>query len=48
MSALLHLSQHLFYNIILTAAVIALLWLLIYLIGTELAQHVPVQIIAPA
>jgi len=47
MSAVIHLSHHFFYNIILTAAVIALLWVLIYLIGTELARHVPVEIITP-
>lgn len=47
MSAVIHLSHHLFYNVLLTAAVIALLWLLIYLIGAELARYAPVDMIAP-
>jgi hypothetical protein len=47
MSALLHLSHHLFFNLLLTAAVLALLWLLVYVISTEVAWRVPVQIIAP-
>ncbi len=47
MSAVIHLSHHVLYNIILTAAVLALLWLLVYLIGAELAQRMPVEMIAP-
>jgi hypothetical protein len=47
MSAVIHLSHHLFYNIMLTAVVIVLLWMLIYLVGTELLRHVPVDMIAP-
>ena len=47
MSAVIHLPHHLFYNILLMAAVIGLLWLLIYLVGAELAHHAPVDIIAP-
>ncbi len=47
MSAVIHLSHHIFYNIVLSAAVLALLWLLIYLIGAEIAQRVPVEMIAP-
>ena len=44
MSAVIHLSHHLFYNVLLTAAVIALLWVLIYLIGAELARYAPVDL----
>jgi hypothetical protein len=47
MSAVIHLSHHVLYNVVLTAAVIALLWVLIYVIGAELARHVPVDMIAP-
>jgi hypothetical protein len=47
MSAVIHLSHHLVYNVILTAAVIALLWLLIYVIGAEFARYAPVDMIAP-
>jgi hypothetical protein len=47
MSAVIHLPHHLIYNIILAAAVVALLWALIYLIGAELARHVPAEIITP-
>lgn len=47
MSAVIHLSHHLLYNVLLTAAVIALLWLLIYVIGAEIARYAPVDMIAP-
>lgn len=47
MTAVIHLPHHLFYNVILAAAVIALFWLLIYLVGAELGRYVPVDIIAP-
>jgi len=47
MSAVIHLPHHFFYNVILTVAVIVLLWMLIYLVGAELARHAPIDIIAP-
>ena len=47
MSAVIHLPHHLFYNIVLTVTVIVLLFMLIYLIGAELARYVPVDMIAP-
>ncbi len=48
MSAVIHLSHHVVYNVLLTAAVLALLWMLIYLIGVELARYyVPVDLITP-
>lgn len=48
MTAVIHLSHNVFYNILLVLAVIVLFWLLIYLIGAELAHHAPVELIAPA
>jgi hypothetical protein len=47
MSAVIHLPHHIFYNVVLTVAVIVLLWMLIYLIGAELARYAPVDMIAP-
>jgi hypothetical protein len=43
----IHLSHHDYYNIVLTLAVLALLWVIIYLVSSELAQRVPVELIAP-
>ncbi len=47
MSAVVHLPHHLFSNILLAAAVLGLLWVLIYLVGAELAHYAPVELIAP-
>lgn len=47
MSAVIHLSHHVLYNVLLTAAVLALLWMLIYLIGAEIGHYAPVDLIAP-
>jgi hypothetical protein len=47
MSAVIHLSHQVFYNIVLAAAVVVLLWVLIYLVGAELAHHAPAELIAP-
>lgn len=48
MTAVIHLSHNLLYKILLAVAVLALLWLLIYLIGAEFAHRTPVELIAPA
>ncbi len=46
MTAALRLP-HVVYDVLLTAVVLALLWLLIYILTGEFQPHVPVQLDAP-
>ena len=48
MNAVIHLSHNVLYNVLLALAVVALFWLLVYLIGAEFAERAPVELIAPA
>ncbi len=46
MTAALRLP-HVVYDVLLTAVVLGLLWLLIYIVASEFRPHLPVQMLAP-
>jgi hypothetical protein len=48
MTAVIHLSHAVVYNVLLATVVLLLLWLLLELVGGQFHQYVPVQLLAPA